>query len=355
MTFSKRVLISLFSLLSIFSFAQDRTASDYISDGELYLARGNCSFAQSVFQEALKQEPENIAALLGKGKALTCLGAWDAGIQEFQKVLGLDQNNVAAHVQLALAYQEQYVSDPNSYPGRLQDALAILQNAEALDPNNPEVLNSKGVVLFRQNDLAGARDALERAVALANNSELTDRAKSVMHINLGKTYRDLNEMDLALQSFRRAVMLNPSSGSAHNNVGNAYYKLGDCNNAVYELTQAVNLNTGSLDALSNLGIAMFECGEVANSVSYFEQALNIPGSLNLPPLYTYLARAYIQQGRFDEAVQRAQQGALLPPVTAEAFYYLGQAYESRNGSGDLQRAKEAYQSALELDANYQAA
>lgn len=355
MTFTKLVFTTVFIFLSFFSFAQDRSAADYIKDGELYLSRGNCSFAQSVFLEALKQEPNNIDAILGKGKSLTCQGAWAAGVEEFQKVLGLDQNNVTAHVQLALAYEQQYVSDPNAFPGRLTDALSILQKAESLDPNNAEVFNSKGVVLFRQNDLNGARDALERAVALAVNSDLTDRAKSVMQVNLGKTYRDLNELDLALQSFRRAVMLNPSSGSAHNNVGNTYYKLGNCDEAIYELAQAVNLNTGSLDALSNLGIAMYECGDVANSVTYFEQALNIPGSLNLPPLYTYLARAYMSQGRFDEAVQRAQQGALLPPVTAEAFYYLGQAYEARNGSGDLQRAKEAYQSALELDPNYQLA
>lgn len=354
MTLPKLFIVGLVSYFML-AFAQERSAADYIRDGELYLSRGNCSFAQSVFQEALKLEPSNLEAILGKGKSLTCVGAWAAGIEEFQKALSLDANNVNAHVQLALAYQEQYVSDPNAFPGRLSDALGILQKAESLAPNNPEVLNSKGVLLFRQNDLIGAKEALERAVALAANSDLNDRAKSVMHVNLGKTYRDLNDLQLALQSFRRAVMFNPASASAHNNVGNTYYKLGNCEQAVYELTQAVNLNTGSLDALANLGIAMFECSDVSNSVTYFEQALNIPGSLNLPPLYTYLARAYMQQGRFDEAVQRAQQGALLPPVTAEAFYYLGQAYENRNASGDLQRAKEAYQSSLELDAAYQPA
>ena len=54
-------------------------------------------------------------------------------------------------------------------------------------------------------------------------------------------------------------------------------------------------------------------------------------------------------------MQRAAQGALLPPVRAEAFYHLGQAYQGRNESGDSQRAREAYESALELDANYQPA
>ena len=344
-----------FLAVTSIALAQERAAADYIQDGELYLARNNCSFAQSVFQEALKQEPNNIDAILGKGKALTCQGAWAAGIEEFQKALGQESNNVAAHVQLALAYQEQFVSDPEGFPTRLQDALGILQTAESLDPNNPEVLNSKGVVLFRLNDLGGARTALERAVALAESSDLNARSRAVMHVNLGKTYRDLAELQLALQSFRRAVMLSPASASAHNNVGNIYYKLGNCEQAIYELSQATSLNPNSLDALSNLGIATFECGDVSNSITHFEQALELPGSLNIPPLYTYLSRGYLQQGRYDEAVQRAAQGALLPPVRAEAFYYLGQAYEGRNDSGDSQRAKEAYESALELDANYQPA
>lgn len=348
---SSLLVLSLASL----SLAQERTAADYIQDGEIYLSRNNCPFAQSVFQEALKQEPENLEALLGKGKALTCQGALATGIEDFQKALSLDSRNVPAHVQLALAYREQYISDPAAFPGRLEDALGILQTAEGLDPNSAEVLNSKGVVLFSLNDLTGARSALERAVALADSAELPARSRSLMHINLGKTYRDLDELQLSLQSFRRAVMLSPASASAHNNVGNIYYKLGNCDQAIYELSQATNLNSTSLDALSNLGIATFECGDISNSVVHFERALEIPGALNVPPLYTYLSRAYVQQGRYEEAVQRAQQGALLPPVRAEAFFYLGQAYEARNGGGDIQRAKEAYQSAIELDPSYQLA
>ncbi len=353
---TQRVLVFVcFIAMLGFTFAQDRSTEDYVQDGEAYLARGNCSFAQSVFQEALKQEPGNTAALLGKGRSLSCQEAWIASIDEFQKVLSQEPNNVSAHVELALAYQRQYSSDPNGYPTRLQDALSVLQDAEALDPNNAEVLNSKGVVLFILNDLNAAKEALERAVVLADTSGLNDRAKSVMHVNLGKTYRDLDDLQQALQSFRRSVMLNPLSASAHNNVGNIYYKLGNCDQAKYELTQAVNLNTSSLDALSNLGITLFECGDVSVSIGYLETALDIPGALNLPPLYTYLARAYIQQGRYDEAVQRAQQGALLPPVSADAFFYLGQAYENRNTSGDLQRAREAYERALELNADYASA
>lgn len=341
----------LFSL--VVAFAQERTAADFIRDGNLNLARGDCSFAQYFFQEALKLEPNNVEAAIGKGRALVCQRAYALGIEELQRALSLAPNNVSAHIHLARAYQEQFQSDPTRFSGRLSDALGIIQNAERLDPNNPEVLNTKGVVLFLIGDLAGARDALERAVTLSAASQtLSNPDKATINVNLGRTYRELGELELALRAFRRAVALNPLSAVAHNNVGDIHFRMGNCDDAIYELTQAVHLNSTLLDAVANLAIALFECGEVEASIPRFEQALDLPGVLNIPPVYTYLSRAFVKQGRYDEAVTRAQQGALLPPASAEAFYHLGRAYEARNAQGDAQRAREAYQSALEIDPNF---
>jgi tetratricopeptide (TPR) repeat protein len=176
-----------------------------------------------------------------------------------------------------------------------------------------------------------------------------------MQISLGKTYRELGNLDLALQAFRRAVMLVPNSYSAHNNVGSTYMSLGNCDQAVYELTQAAKLNPEAIDAVANLAISLYNCGNAQESIPYFEQVLAMPESLNVPGVYTYAARAYLQVGNFDEAVKRAQQGALLPPVTADAYYYLGQAYEGRKASGDDSRAKEAYQKSLEINPDFQLA
>jgi tetratricopeptide (TPR) repeat protein len=350
-------MLAAFVFVSALALAQEetRSAADMVRDGTFTLTRGDCSFAQYFFQEALRLEPENTEAMIGKGRALVCQRVYELGIAEFQRVLELEPNNVAARVQLAKAYQEQYGSDPQRFAGRLSEALAVLQQAEQLAPNDPEVFNTKGVVLYLQGDMEAARSALERAVSQAGSSSLSVQDQALIHVNLGRTYRELGNLQQALQSFRRAVSLNPASATAHNNVGDIYFRLGDCEMAIYELTQATTLNPALLDAASNLAIALFECGQVQASVAQFERALDIPGSLNLPPLFTYLSRAYVQQGRYDEAVRRAQQGALLPPSSAEAYYYLGQAYGARQGPGDVNNAREAYQKALEIDPNYRPA
>jgi tetratricopeptide (TPR) repeat protein len=323
-------------------------------DGNLYLTQGDCALAQFFFQEALKVEDANAEAMVGKGKALACQGAFSLAITEFQTAIDFNTDNVSAYVQLALAYEDQFLNDPGRYPNRLSDALSTLEIAERISPESAEVLNTKGVIHYQLGDLENAKDSLERAaiLALSTDSVLSGPEKSTVTVNLGKAYRDLGELELALQSFRRAVVLDPASASAHNNLGNIYFRLGECNQAEYELGQAVTLNSNSLSAISQLAIALFECGRVEDSIPQFERALQLDGAVFTPPLYTYLSRGYMQQGRFDEAVRRAQQGALLPPESADAFYFLGKAYQARANAGDVDAARRAYERALELNPNF---
>lgn len=330
-------------------------AARLIEDGAFYLANGDCAFAQYFFQEALREEPQNATALVGKGRALACQGAYAGAIEAFQAALAVDANHFEALIHLAITYQNQYQSDPRTYSGRLADALDTIQRAERVKADDARVQNTKGIVLYQLGDLAQARTTLENAVALAaGDSGLANPEKSTLHVNLGRVYRDLEELELAQQAFRRAVVLDPSSATAHNNLGNVAFRLGDCATAEYELAQAVNLDPNSLSAASQLGISLFECGDVEAAVPRLEAATKMPGAAFVPPLFTYLARAYLQVGRVDDAVFVAQQGALLPPESADAYYWLGQAYSQRGGASDAQNARQAYERALELDPDYAA-
>lgn len=350
--------MALLLALGALALAQEGPAPDasrFVRDGNVFFAQGDCALAQYFYQEALKIDPSNADALVGKGRALACQTAYGAAITAFREAIEEHPNHVPAYVHLALTFQEQFVSDQIAHAGRLADALDVLERARQIAPDDATVANTTGIVLYQAGDLPGAQRALERAVELAAGAGLSDRERSTVHLNLGRTYRDQDQLELALQAFRRAVVLDPTSASAHNNLGTIMYRLGDCSGAEFELSQAVALAPNSLSAVSSLAIALFECGDVTGSIPRFEQALAMDGAVFTPPLFTYLARAYLSQGRYDEAVRRAQQGALLPPESAEAHYYLGQAYEARRGSGDVENARRAYERALELDPGFQEA
>lgn len=330
------------------------TPASLIEEGDFYLANGDCALAQFFYQEAIREDDQSSVAFVGKGRALACQGANSAAIDAYQAALAIDANMLDAHVYLAIAYQNQYQADPAAFSGRLADALDTIQRAERIKADDARVQNTKGIVLYQLGDLVQARTTLERAVSLAaaEDSGLSNADRSMVQVNLGRVYRDLEELELALQSFRRAVVLDPASATAHNNLGNVAFRLGDCATAEYELSQAVNLDPNSLSAASQLGIALYECGEVDASIERLERATKMTGAAFVPPLFTYLARAYLDVGRVDDAVYLAQQGALLPPESAEAYYWLGRAYARRGGSSDDNNSRQAYERALELDPAY---
>ncbi len=321
-----------------------------IRNGNLFLSLNDCEVSQWYFQQALSVEPGNAEALIGNGRALACRYNYTRAIESFRSAIEADASQTMAYVHLALALQSQQLNDPARFPANLGEALAVLEQAERAAPGSTQVLNTKGVILFQLGELTQAREALEHAVQSAQADEdISDRMQSVIHVNLGKTYRDLNNFDLALTSFRRAIVLDPSSASAHSNLGNAMFQTGDCAGAEFELEQAAAIDPTSLSAVSDLAITLFECGKVAESVPRFEQAIDLDGSIFLPPLYTYQARGLIELGRYEEAVFRASQASRLDPVTADAQYYLGRAYCARGAVGDSGLAAEAFQAAVAID------
>jgi tetratricopeptide (TPR) repeat protein len=326
--------------------------AELVRYGNLYFRQGDCALAQYFFQEALKRDEGNVEALVGKGRSLSCQNAFNAAVESLRRAIEVDPRHVPAYVHLALTYQEQYMFDSATYANRLGEALDVLQRAENVGPNDATVQNTKGIVLYQAGNLDQARVTLERAHQLAVAAQLTDRERSTIQLNLGRTYRDLDELELAQQAFRRAVVLDPASAAAHNNLGNVMFRLGDCSGAEFELSQAVSLAPNSLSAVSSLAIALFECNRVSETIPLFERALQLDGAVFAPPLFTYLARAYLDAGRLDDAVRRAQQGALLPPESAEAHYYLGTVYQARRGQGDVEAARRAFERALELDPGF---
>lgn len=351
-TLARAALIAAAMLIAAIGFAQEREdVSSWLEDGALYFAQGDCALAQYVYQEALKRDPENVVALVGRGRALACLGSFGAAIESYREAIDRDAAHIPAYVQLALAYQRQFLSDRSLYSGRLVDAVEILNRAAALAPTDPTVFNTQGIVFFELGDLNRAQTALLQAVEFSGSADLSDAERSVIQVNLGRTYRDQGQLEMAQAVFRRAVVLDPNNAAAHNNLGNINFRLGDCAGAEFELSQAASLMPNSLSTVSQLAVVLFECGNVVGSIPFFERALTLDGAVFTPPLYTYLSRAYVEVGRYEDAVRRAQQGALLPPESANAHYFLGLAYLARGNEGDREAALASFGRALELNPN----
>lgn len=329
----------------------ERSTPELLRYGRALYERGECFSSRYLFQQVLERDAENLEALAGKGRALVCEGSFEEGVAALERLTELAPERPGAFTQLASAYLAQYTEDPEAHAGRLDDALTALDRAEA-DGGDAATANLRGVIYYRQGDLAAARDALERATTL-------DDGVADYHRNLGLVYLQQGQVAEAIDTLRRAVALEPDNALGRNQLGQAYLLAGRCDDAVFELEQALTLAPNEAAVNLNLGVAQFDCENFTAARPHFEKVVALePTALAIA--YTYLARLDLEAEDYNSAVTQATKGAILFPPNAEAYYWLGEAYAARDGTAsdgqsDRAKAEAAYRRALELNASYRPA
>ncbi|MEZ4432524.1 MAG: tetratricopeptide repeat protein [bacterium] len=169
----------------------------------------------------------------------------DAGLEldqveaDAKAVLRDDEKNVDAMINLAAAYHRD---------GRHELAIAILDNARALRPDDPEILARKALAHRALGEDQRARFALEEATALPGG------ATAEVHNNLGLIYHAAGDYPGAEAQFRRALARWPGMLAATINLANALKGQQRFAEADAALQQALARAPRDPDVLYNLGI-----------------------------------------------------------------------------------------------------
>lgn len=124
--------------------------------GHAYLNLRRPMDARTCFQEVLRFQPENSAAILGLGKVCIETNDLNAAISAGRKVLRGEPRNVQAMILVAMAQQKQK---------KWSDALSTLLPAARLAPKDSTVLCMAGVSALKMGRPSEAVDYFERAVA----------------------------------------------------------------------------------------------------------------------------------------------------------------------------------------------
>lgn len=206
-------------------------------------------------------------------------------------------------------------------------------------PGSAIVWANYGFALMEADRNGEARQAYERALKI---SETQPRALA----NLG--YLDLreNRPAEAKAHFEAALKADPSSAAAANGLGKILWDEGKADEAkaIFESILAVNPN--ELDAMGNLAQILLAQRDALSAEPYFRRAVAIrPGDAGMQ---RGLGACLLQLGDAKGALLHllvAQQGSESSP---QFFNELGTAYAML---GNRRGAREAWQRALELDAN----
>lgn len=152
--------------------------------------------------------------------------------------------------------------------GQSAEALAPMQKAAALSPDDAEAHYNLGILLQYQDRLDEAETSYRHALGVK-----PDYAEA--HNNLGLTLHDLGRLDEAEEHFRRALEFKPGFAEAHSNLGNSLQDQGRVEEAAASYRRALEINPAYADAHCNLGIALRRLGRLDEAEASLGRALQI--------------------------------------------------------------------------------
>ncbi|MEZ4473152.1 MAG: tetratricopeptide repeat protein [bacterium] len=271
---------------------------------DLLVRSGKLSDAMAFARSALGRKPQSLSLRNAVNRLrLMTPGQSDGVIQDTKTILREDEKNVAAMINLAAAYHQQ---------GKYELSVAILENAKALDPQNPEILTRAAHAHEALGEGIKARLALEEAVGLPGGGS------AEAHNNLGLIYHAAGDYEGAGEHFRKALERAPELLAAQINLGNALRGQQRYTDAVKAFLRTLKMQPDSPDAYFNLGILYLD-GDIPEiepkkrlekAVTYFERYKQLRGQArNDDPVDTYIGEA---RKRIEVEEKRAEQARRTP-------------------------------------------
>lgn len=179
------------------SAATDQTERSQLLIAEAQLLReaGRHEEAYAVVAEGLAANPDQPDLLYEAGLMAEKVGKVDALERNLRRLIELRPDH--AHAYNALGYS---LADRNV---RLDEAQRLIDKALELAPEDPFILDSKGWVLFRRGNAAGALDTLKKAFSLRADPEIA--------AHLGEVLWSLGRRDEAERTWSEAMKAHPGN------------------------------------------------------------------------------------------------------------------------------------------------
>jgi tetratricopeptide (TPR) repeat protein len=217
-------------------------------------------------------------------------------------------------------------SIPLRKAGRHQEALVLVEDALAQDPEIPTLLALKGAILDdlgrHQEALALYEAALEHAPRIAEYVENAALATGVIWRYQGDTLYALKRYQEALASYDEARRLDPEASTYWQNRGSTLQKLRRYPEAVEAYQRANALTPGNPEALLGLSSAVRSAKRYSEALANAEQALaHASGDGQVAEAWWRKGHALWELRRLDEALAAIEQACALQPNNLTYWEY----------------------------------
>lgn len=293
-------------------------------------------------------------------------GNYQGAIEEFEAAIDQGAEDVEMYLTLGDSYFEL---------GRVDDGFARIDNATELTPNDPYVFESAGWIFQYFEFYEEAAHHFERALELDPSAQylytdIADAYEALGEYDKAEEYRRMadpdqrdedaeeleaqgweqyyaEEYEASLESFSRAVELDPSLLTAWSGLSDTYWYLGDSYSAISVLETALESNQPEGWVYEKIGWLYWDLGDYDNALYYYEQSIAIDPEWS----YGYISVADIlyELGDYEGALDAYQRGLEANENRSDIWEQIGYAYID---VGDVTRGIESFERAIELDPFY---
>lgn len=313
--------------------------------GRIYSARSEYQLALPVLESAQQYRPNQPDLQLDL--AIAYFGA-----QQYDKALAAARQSVSTAPDNAGAHQ--MLGKTHFMLGNLDQAIAELETASKLAPNDIDVAYTLGIAYLRNRQP-------EKAKQLYDSLLKSFGEQPQLRIVIGRAYRQSGLLADAVEQFKKAIASDPNFPRAHYYLGLTYLldegqsKIGE---ALEEFKIEVAANPDEFFSNYYLGVVYNFQRQWAAAITHLQKAASVQP--NNPDPYFQLGQAYQELARHQDAIEVLKKSIALNPnlahnkgQVATAHHRLAQSLlktgQNEAGKKELQLAADLKTEAFKLE------
>lgn len=208
------------------------------------------------------------------------------------------------------------------YSGKVENALPLLNYIEKAEGANYEVYVLKGTALNLLDKTDDARYYFDKAIKLS-----TDNKDEVLY-NIGISFEDRGQFEVALDYFRKSYRLNPDNISVLYDLAYSSERAGLLQDSVMYYNMYLNEDPFSENVWYNLAIVYTFLGKVKEALNAYDFAIAINDGF--ASAYYNKGNLLFNEERYEESLGVYMDFLQLEPSNTEIFNYIGECYIKLN-------------------------
>jgi tetratricopeptide (TPR) repeat protein len=236
---------------------------DLIESGLQQIYQENYQAAQSIFDDILNSNPEEIKAQQYRCFAHLNLENYDRAIADCSTALQQNPNLTQAYLWRGLAYYRS---------GNYREAIKNYNQVLAQTPEHPQALYNRGLA---QSAIGQYTEALADYNQALQSDWLDQEEKATIYNDRGIIYLEKQQYEMAKADFAKALEINQNNSRTHYHLGCACHYLGEHQTAIFYFTKSLQYSPDNPSVYVSRGLAYEQLNQTEMAIEDLEIAANL--------------------------------------------------------------------------------